>query len=158
MARLLEPEGSMTTERPNTVAGLVAKRAEIAGKIDEARETLRQLIVDLDHVDAAIRLFDPDYDIAAIRVKPTHPAQIARRGDSIRLILDLLRQATAPLTTKQIALQVMASRGLNTEDNVLVLTMTRRIGASLRSYRDNGSLKSIRDGRYGKYDLWEIAR
>lgn len=147
----------MTTERPNTVAGLVAKRAEIAGQIEVTRETLRELIVALDHIDAAIRLFDPDYDIAAIRAKPNHPAQVARRGDSIRLILDLLRQATGPMTTKQIALQVMAARGLNTTDAALVLTMTRRIGASLRSYRDNGSIKSIRDGRYGKFDLWEIA-
>jgi hypothetical protein len=154
----LEQEGSMTVERPNTVAGLVEKRAEIAGKIDATREELRRLIADLDHVDAAIRLFAPDYDIAGIRAKPTHPAQVARRGDSIRLILDLLRQATEPLTTKQIALQVMATRGLNTQDDALVLTMTRRVGASLRSYRDNGSIRSLKDGRYGKYDLWEIVR
>jgi hypothetical protein len=157
VAGLLEQEGSMTVERPNTVAGLVEKRAEIAGKIDGAREELRRLIADLDHVDAAIRLFAPDYDIAGIRSKPVHPAQIVRRGDSIRLILDLLRQTTEPMTTKQIALQVMAARGLNTADDALVLTITRRVGASLRSYRDNGSIKSIRDGRYGKYDLWEIA-
>ena len=56
------------------------KRAEIGGQIADARETLRKLIVYLDHVDAAIRLFDPDYDIASIRGKPVHPAQIGRRG------------------------------------------------------------------------------
>jgi|SRR5690349_7692911 hypothetical protein len=75
-----------------------------------------------------------------------------------RLILDLLREATEPMRTKQIALQVMAHRGLNTVDDALVLTMTRRVGASLRSYRDNGAVRSIKEGRYGKYDLWEIAR
>lgn len=42
VARLLGQEGGMTTERPNTIAGLVAKRAEIAGQIDQARATLRQ--------------------------------------------------------------------------------------------------------------------
>jgi len=149
------------TDKPtgaHALSGLIAKRAEVAGQIADARETLRKLIVDLDHVDAAIRLFDPDYDIASIRDKPVHPAQIARRGDSIRLILDLLREATEPMTTKQIALQVMAHRGLNTMDDALVLTMTRRVGASLRSYRDAGAIRSIKDGRYGKYDLWEIAR
>ncbi len=148
----------MTVERPNTLAGLVAKRTEIAGQISDVRETLRKLIVNLDHIDAAIRLFDPDYDVASIRDKPVRPAQIARRGDSIRLILDLLREAVEPLTTKQIALQVMAHRGLNAMDAALVLTVTRRVGASLRSYRDNGAIRSIKDGRYGKYDLWEIAR
>jgi hypothetical protein len=43
-------------------------------------------------------------------------------------------------------------------DAALVLTMTRRVGASLRTYRDNGAIKSIKDGRHGKYDLWEIVR
>jgi hypothetical protein len=39
MAGLLEPERGMTEiERPNTIAGLVAKRSEIAGKIDAVRE------------------------------------------------------------------------------------------------------------------------
>jgi hypothetical protein len=50
------------------------------------------------------------------------------------------------------------ARGLNTTDDTLALTITRRVGASLRSYRDNGSIRSIKDGRYGKYDLWEINR
>jgi hypothetical protein len=51
----------------------------------------------------------------------------------------------------------MAVRGLNTDDAALVLTMTRRVGASLRNYREKGTIRSIKDGRYGKYDLWEIA-
>jgi hypothetical protein len=52
MARLLAAECGMTVERPNTLAGLVEKRAEIAGQISHTRATLRQLIIDLDHVDA----------------------------------------------------------------------------------------------------------
>lgn len=88
---------------------------------------------------------------------PVREAQLVRRGDSIRMILDLLREATEPLSTKQITLKVMSLRGLNTLDDPLVLMMTRRIGASLRSYKENGTVRSIKDGRYGKYDLWEIA-
>jgi hypothetical protein len=38
----------MTVERPNTLAGLVEKRAEIAGQISHYRAALRQLIIDLD--------------------------------------------------------------------------------------------------------------
>jgi hypothetical protein len=80
------------------------------------------------------------------------------RGDSIRLILDMLRQSTELLTTKQIALRVMAARGLNSNHANLVLTITRRVGASLRAYERTAPSNSIKDGRYGKYDLWEIAR
>lgn len=142
----------------HALSGLIAKRAEIAGQIAATREELRKLIVALDHIDAAIRLFDPGYDVESIRDKPVHPAQIARRGDSIRLLLDLLREATEPLSTKQLALQVMAHRGLNAQDDALVLTMTRRVGASLRGYKDKGVVRSFKDGRYGKYDLWELVR
>jgi hypothetical protein len=45
MARLLEQERGMTVERPNIPAGLVEKRAEIAGQIAHTRATLRQLII-----------------------------------------------------------------------------------------------------------------
>jgi hypothetical protein len=69
LARLLATERCMTVERPNTLAGLVEKRAAIAGQILHTRATPRQLIIDLDHVDAAIRIFDPSYDIEGIRQK-----------------------------------------------------------------------------------------
>jgi hypothetical protein len=59
----------MTVERSNTLAGFVEKRAEIAGEISLTRAKLRQLILDLDHVDAAIRSFDPSYDVEGIRQK-----------------------------------------------------------------------------------------
>ena len=140
----------------HALSGLIAKRAEIAGQIEATRAGLQKLIVDLDHIDAAIRIFDPDHDVSGIRAKRT--AQVTRRGDSIRQILDMLRGAEVQMTTRQIALQVMAARGHSINDAALVLTMTRRVGASLRSYRENGTIRSIKDGRYGKYDLWEIAR
>jgi hypothetical protein len=36
---------------PHVLTGLIAKRAEIAGKIEHLQE-LRQLVIDLDHIDA----------------------------------------------------------------------------------------------------------
>jgi len=57
----------MTIERPNTLAGLVEKRAEIAGQIAHTRAMLRQLIIDLDH---AARL-DLSYVEVSRIVRPT---------------------------------------------------------------------------------------
>jgi hypothetical protein len=48
-------------------------------------------------------------------------------------------------------------RGSCKLDAALVVTITRRVGASLRNYRDKGTVRSIKDGRYGNYDLWGIA-
>lgn len=46
-------------EHPNPVAGLIAKREEIASRIEAAQRELRGLVIDLDHIEAAIRIFDP---------------------------------------------------------------------------------------------------
>jgi hypothetical protein len=44
---------------PHVLTGLIAKRAELAGQIEHAQDKLRQLAIDLDHIDAAIHIFDP---------------------------------------------------------------------------------------------------
>jgi hypothetical protein len=36
----------------------MAKRAEIAGKIEHLQDQLRQLVIDLDHIDASIHIFN----------------------------------------------------------------------------------------------------
>src|ERR1700674_154261 len=144
MARLLAKEcRSMTVERPNTLAGLVEKRAEIAGKISQARAALRQLIIDLDHVDAAIRIFDPSYDVEGIRQKIPSAAHRALRGDLTLATLDALRDAPGPMTTKELARHVMAERGLNTADASLLQLFTRRTGALLRHQKKRGILPPV---------------
>jgi hypothetical protein len=158
MGRLLATEsGGMTIDRPNTLAGLVEKRAEISSKISHTRAMLRQLIIDLDHVDAAIRLFDPSYDVGGIRQKIPTAAHRALRGDLTRATLDALRDAPGPMTTKELARHVMAERGLNTADVSLLQLFTRRTGALLRHQKKRGILRSVKDEKYGRFDLWEIA-
>ena len=48
---------------PHVVTALVAKRAEIAGRIEHAQTSLRQLIIDLDNLNATLKLFKPDIDL-----------------------------------------------------------------------------------------------
>ena len=43
-------------ERPNTVSGLVAKRAELVAYRKGLEAELRKVTVDIDHLDAAIRI------------------------------------------------------------------------------------------------------
>jgi hypothetical protein len=158
MVRLLATERGMTVERPNTIAGLVAKRAEIAGGIADARATLRQLIIDLDHVDAAIRLFDPNYDVIGIKPKSYPAGHVTYRGELVKIVLDLLRETKGPMTTREIGRHIMVERGLNTADDPIVKTYTRRAGALLRHYRERGMVRSVKDPRGGQFDLWEILR
>ncbi len=48
---------------------LIFLSRRIAGQIAHIRAVLWQLIIDLDHVDAAIRIFAPNYNVEGIRQK-----------------------------------------------------------------------------------------
>jgi hypothetical protein len=73
---------------PHVVTGLIAKRAEIAGRIEHLQATLRQAVLHLDHVEAAIRIFDPDLDIAGIATRQVATAHHAFKGETTRIVLE----------------------------------------------------------------------
>ncbi len=142
-------------ENEHVLAGLIRKRAEIAGQLDAAQSQVRQLITDIDAVDATIRMFDPDIDLAEIRVRPVPPRHAAFHGEVARLILTCLRETGMALTTKDIALRVMGDRGLNGADPRLARAVQKRVGASLRHMRSRGSVGSETGAR--GVVRWELA-
>lgn len=79
------------------LSGLIRKRQEIAAELDAAQSKLRQLILDIDALDATIRLFQPDIDLDAMKVRPTPRRHETHRGDTSRLITSLLRETAQPL-------------------------------------------------------------
>jgi len=125
----------MTIERPNTVAGLVAKRDELVKLRDRLEADIRAITVDVDHLEAAIRLFDPENTPEARRrYAAMHRAP---KGQSMRFVLATLRTAERPLTSREIALAWCQDRGLDAKDSTVV-TITKRIGATLRALMEKG--------------------
>ena len=59
------------------MSGLIRKRAEIAGQLEDTQMRVRQLIIDVDAVDVVLRQFDPDIDLEVIRPKPVPPRHTA---------------------------------------------------------------------------------
>ena len=74
---------------------------------------LRQAVIDLDHVEAALKLFDPEVDLSALPARKIAPVSYDTKGDTGRIILETLRNATKPLSTAQIAEAVMVARRLD---------------------------------------------
>ncbi|MEX0851813.1 MAG: hypothetical protein WD036_00805 [Bauldia sp.] len=139
------------------LSGLVKKRAQLAGDIENAQTDLQRMIRDLENLHATIRLFDADYDIPAIKPKSFRPPDNwSKRGEMTRIILNVLRQASEPLTTRDVAFQVMAERALDTGDVRLLRLMTKRCGVALRYQRDKGLVRSAQGPC--QYHTWEIAR
>jgi hypothetical protein len=136
--------------------GLLTKRAELAGKIEFAQSELRQMMIDLDSLDATIRMFDPDIDLVQIRPKLVPARNQAFRGEIARIVLGTLRKAGKPLPTHEVALHVMAARSLNIADKPLLRVINRRIGAAMRHHRVKGLIRSVPGP--GRMVLWEIVR
>jgi hypothetical protein len=87
---------------PLVLAGLVKRRAQLAGDIEAAHEALRRMVLDLKNLDATILQFDPGYRVESIRPKAFRPPKDwANRGEMTRLCLSILRQASEPLTSRQ---------------------------------------------------------
>lgn len=115
-----------------TVFGLVRKRAELSGAIDATRDKLTQMMADLDHLDAAIRILDPAADDHFDKSKRP-PAMFAGfRGELSRFILDTLRGGER-LTTREMTERVMLARQLDPADANSFWIMGRRVGNALRT-------------------------
>ena len=112
---------------------------------------------DLEKLDGTILLFDPSYEERTLKPKAFRPPDDwANRGEMSRAVMNILRQATEPLTTRDIALQMMKLRALNTDDIKFVRLMTKRCGVALRAKRDKGVVRSEQGP--GQYLIWELIR
>lgn len=139
------------------VSGLVKRRAQLAGDIEKAHESLRRMVLDLENLDATILQFEPDFKVEAIRPKAFRPPKDwSNRGEMTRICLSILRQATEPLTTRDVALQLLTERAMNREDQRLLRLMTKRVACALRYQREKGVAES--DQGPGQYMLWQISK
>lgn len=138
----------------HAISALRSKRGELAGQIDALQDQLRQAMIDLDHVDCTLRLFDPDIELDEIRPKPLPPRHHAFKGQVTRAILAMLRTEGA-MDAKAITIRLMAERDLNLQDKTLQKAMTKRIGAALRNLRER-TLVASQQGAGGLL-VWSIA-
>lgn len=140
-------------DRPRTIAGLIDKRTELALLLKRLRADERKVICDLDHVDAAIRLFDKNADTTRLVRYPTKHR--AKKGEVVRLVFRMLKESDRPLTALDIVHQQIKERKLKADDNTVVI-MRRRIGACLTKLKADGHIRNAPSS--GLYKLWELNR
>ena len=103
---------------PHVIGALRNKRAELDGILRQLEQQLVQQRANLAHLDATMRLFDPD-----IRPKDIRPRQRRERnawfhpGECLRLIYDELREVTEPVTTRELAERIMRVKAIPAADN-----------------------------------------
>lgn len=84
---------------------------------------IKKLTVDIDHLDAAIRLFEPDADTYAIKEYVTKHR--AEKGSVKRFVLNTFRETTAPTTSRTLTELCAADRGLLADDATVTLLRKR---------------------------------
>jgi len=142
---------------PHVITALAKKRAELSGDIETTQAKLRQMILDLESLDKTLLMFDPDYRIETIRPKAFRPPDDwSKRGEMTRIILGILRQATEPMTSSDIAVQLIAERALDQTDAKLQRLMTKRVGVALRGLRDR-DVAGSKPGP-GMSVLWSLSK
>jgi hypothetical protein len=86
--------------------------------LHQLERQLGQQRANLAHVDATMRLFDPDIRPKDIRPKqPRERNAWFRQGECLRLIYDELREATQPVTTRELAERIMRVKAIPAADN-----------------------------------------
>jgi hypothetical protein len=53
--------------------GLVKRRAQLAGDIENTHSALRKMVLDLESLDATIGQFDPDFKVETIKPNQRSP-------------------------------------------------------------------------------------
>lgn len=139
-------------ERPNSLSGLSAKRAELVPYRDQLEADIRAVTCDIDHLEAAIRIFDPDDSpTARRRYAAMHRAP---KGQSTRFVLSQLWRAGGPLTSRALAEAWCADRGLTAKEATLSM-LRKRIGATLTALKGKGLV--LQDGHAGGHIAWRLA-
>ena len=143
----------MTQERPNTVSGLQAKRKELVKLHKDLVAEAKKVMCDIDHLDATIRLFDPNADLERVRRNRYATKHRAPKGHQKRFVLDMLREASGPLTSRQITEAWIKERGLKPDESTFVI-LRKRIGACLKTLDYKGVIEGV--GHNGEYKLWQL--
>ena len=103
---------------PHGISALSSKRAELAGIVNQLERQLTQQQANLAHLDATMRLFDPDIRPNRIRPRQQRARNVwFRPGECLRLIYDGLREAAHPMTTHQLAERIIRVKALPIADD-----------------------------------------
>ncbi len=121
----------------HVMSALRGKRSELAGAVKQLEQELAKHRVDLTHVDATIRLFDPDARPENIRTKQLRARSAwFRHGECLRLIYDALRDAPAPMATRVLVERIIRVKSMPVMDERNRELIQRTILGSLNQAKE----------------------
>lgn len=136
----------------HTITGLLTKRADLFGEAERIRDRLAEIKNDIAAVDRTLDVlgYKGDLDAAMPRQKRE---VIFGRGELSKAIYGELRHADGPLSSRDIAREIITMRGEDARDRRYLTELTKRVSKALRGMREDGNVKSAVDAKGNM--LWE---
>ncbi len=134
----------------HVVTALIDKYAEISGKLLANESEGITLRAALAHLDAAIHLFKGDYDVRTIAPRRKYtPSPHFERGGYSRVAMDVLREATEPLTAREIARLALERQGIHNPDNSILEKLRPLINGCMNDKQKQGRV-TVHSDEYPK--------
>lgn len=137
---------SRTDTYDHTISGLLSKRADLWNEAERIRDRLAEIRNDIGALDRTLNVlgYKGDLDAAMPRQKRE---VIFGRGELSKAIYGELRTATGPLSSRDIAREIVALRGEDARDRKYLADLTRRVSKALRKMREEGHVRSVTDAK-----------
>lgn len=146
----LRPARTDTFE--HTITGLLTKRADLFGEAERIRDRLAEIKNDIGALDRVLGTlgYTGDLDAAMPRQKRE---VLFGKGELSKAIYGELRNAEGPLSSRDIAREIVTMRGEDARDRKYLSELTKRVSKALRAMREAGEVRSVTDAKGNA--LWE---
>ena len=139
-------------ERPLTNHGLQAKRCQLTRLHRQLEDEAAELLKDTEHVDAGLRLFDPEIQLKRICFIRKHKNPPAPRGQLRRFILDQHRAADRPITSRDL-IDAWGKEFGTPDGQVKHRYLVKQISATIQGIKRSGVVEVV-----GKEDGCNLLR
>lgn len=125
---------------------LVRLHADIGGRILDNRKEAHRLVEDMKHVEAVLRMYDPNYNVAAIiGRRRINGNPWFKRGTLFRSALEALRTAAKPMTARELVIAMLAAKGLKDVPAARVRSLRGGVTNSLRN-NEGKTVEAVGEG------------
>lgn len=128
----------------HTITGLLSKRADLFNEAERIRDKLAEIRNDLGAIDRTLGVlgYIGDLDAAMPRQKRE---VLFGKGELSKAIYRELRTAKEPMSSRDIAREIVVMRGEDARDRKYLADLTRRVSKALRAMREAGDVRSVTD-------------
>jgi hypothetical protein len=138
----MKPARTETYE--HTISGLLAKRADLFNEAERLRDRIAEIKNDVAAIDRVLNSLGYTGDLDA--EMPRQKRQVIfGKGELTRAILNELRGADGPVTSREIAQGIIAVSGQDARDRKFLSEHTKRVSKALRQLREDNIVRSAVD-------------